>query len=195
MKLPHPFIVIICLFCVSCSQAPSDIGGEVVFDMNQFCKHNGQCETPSEYLIRSSCPYTARCIEGGCYVVCPDFHECETDDYKNIEFSNETEKYLSPHEIVEEVFVRWLEYHRERRSCSLKWIEDFSVSEVQIDEVLPDRIGARVSFDILPTDGKENSWIAGNGVFDGEWIRGKNLFVTIGIEKNTYSILNLETGS
>ncbi|MFA5166255.1 MAG: hypothetical protein WC449_03030 [Candidatus Paceibacterota bacterium] len=35
------------------------------------CKLDGDCETPSEYLIRSNCPYTSICLDTKCVVVCP----------------------------------------------------------------------------------------------------------------------------
>lgn len=194
MKFLKYLIFSFAILCVSCSQDSSDIGGEIVFDMEQFCKHSGQCILPGDYAVRSDCPYMARCIEANCYVVCPDLHSCDEDDYRTMVFENGSEKYLSPHEITEEVFLRWLEYHRERKSCQLSWLEDFSVSSVDVDDVLEDRIEARISFSVLPTSGEASNWMAGNGEIDGEWIREKSLFVTIGIKENTYSLLNLGTG-
>ena len=35
------------------------------------CTAHEQCETPMEYLIQSRCPFTSRCIESRCAVVCP----------------------------------------------------------------------------------------------------------------------------
>jgi hypothetical protein len=35
------------------------------------CGIDDECETPSQYLIQSNCPYTSRCIEQRCTVVCP----------------------------------------------------------------------------------------------------------------------------
>lgn len=37
------------------------------------CDVQSDCETPPEYLIRSSCPYESRCYESQCVVVCPEF--------------------------------------------------------------------------------------------------------------------------
>jgi hypothetical protein len=39
------------------------------------CTAHTDCETPMDYLIRSSCPFGARCIDGACAVVCPLFDE------------------------------------------------------------------------------------------------------------------------
>lgn len=37
------------------------------------CNIDEDCETPGDYLIRSSCPYTSKCLEKKCNVVCPEF--------------------------------------------------------------------------------------------------------------------------
>lgn len=37
------------------------------------CDIDMDCETPDDYLIRSSCPYTTKCLENKCTVVCPIF--------------------------------------------------------------------------------------------------------------------------
>lgn len=45
---------------------------EVVESQNTPCKDKEDCETPPEYLMRSICPYSSRCIENECYTVCPE---------------------------------------------------------------------------------------------------------------------------
>ncbi len=35
------------------------------------CANDNECVTPTAYLIRSNCPFTSRCIENACAVVCP----------------------------------------------------------------------------------------------------------------------------
>ncbi len=35
------------------------------------CQQDSDCETPVDYLTRSSCPYTSKCLENQCAVVCP----------------------------------------------------------------------------------------------------------------------------
>ena len=35
------------------------------------CNIDSDCETPGDYLIRSSCPYTSKCLEKKCSVICP----------------------------------------------------------------------------------------------------------------------------
>lgn len=39
--------------------------------MPTACERHEECETPMEYLIRSSCPFTSLCLENKCTVVCP----------------------------------------------------------------------------------------------------------------------------
>lgn len=36
------------------------------------CKIDNDCKTPGEYLIRSNCPYTSKCIKNKCNVICPN---------------------------------------------------------------------------------------------------------------------------
>ncbi len=38
---------------------------------NVSCNKNSDCETPVEYRMMSRCPYTSKCIENKCNVVCP----------------------------------------------------------------------------------------------------------------------------
>jgi len=35
------------------------------------CSTAADCQTPMDYLVRSSCPFTSACIEGRCAVICP----------------------------------------------------------------------------------------------------------------------------
>ena len=35
------------------------------------CQKNEDCQTPPEYLMRSSCPFTTLCLDKTCVVVCP----------------------------------------------------------------------------------------------------------------------------
>lgn len=44
---------------------------EKVLDIS--CEKDDDCETPVEYLIMSSCPFTSKCIEKKCNVICPNF--------------------------------------------------------------------------------------------------------------------------
>jgi len=47
---------------------------DVVNKTENSCKVDNDCETPGEYLMRSSCPFTSKCIDGTCSVVCPKFN-------------------------------------------------------------------------------------------------------------------------
>lgn len=38
---------------------------------DQSCTSDADCVLPMDYAIRSVCPYTSRCIENKCTVVCP----------------------------------------------------------------------------------------------------------------------------
>lgn len=39
------------------------------------CETSADCETPMDYLIRSSCPFTSVCLQGKCAVACPMIDE------------------------------------------------------------------------------------------------------------------------
>jgi uncharacterized protein len=49
---------------------------------NESCQEDIECKTPGEYLIRSSCPFTSKCIGGKCAVVCPKFNGTGYPDVK-----------------------------------------------------------------------------------------------------------------
>ncbi len=57
-------------FFVGCAQEEEDF--TVVEVLEVECREDVECETPNDYLIRSICPYTSKCIEGQCAVVCPE---------------------------------------------------------------------------------------------------------------------------
>lgn len=66
--------------CVACSEKVNSwILGECYQEytiseiLNDTCKVDKDCETPMNYLLRSSCPYTTKCIDDKCTVVCPVF--------------------------------------------------------------------------------------------------------------------------
>lgn len=44
---------------------------EIAEVTTQSCEQDNDCQTPNEYLIRSSCAYQSRCLVKECVVVCP----------------------------------------------------------------------------------------------------------------------------
>lgn len=52
-------------------QPQSEYRIEKVLDID--CEIDDDCETPWEYLIRSNCPYTSKCLNKKCNVICPKF--------------------------------------------------------------------------------------------------------------------------
>jgi len=38
---------------------------------DESCSLDRECTTPESYLIRSVCPYTSKCIQNRCAVICP----------------------------------------------------------------------------------------------------------------------------
>jgi hypothetical protein len=52
---------------------PESHGFYVEKVLEESCSSDDDCETPMDYLIRSSCPFTSKCLEGRCAVICPNF--------------------------------------------------------------------------------------------------------------------------
>jgi len=50
-----------------------NINYKIEKQLNIQCNDDNDCETPWEYLIRSNCPYTSKCIKDKCNVICPNF--------------------------------------------------------------------------------------------------------------------------
>lgn len=42
------------------------------------CTSDSECQTPMDYLVRSSCPFTSQCIDNACAVVCPMLEDDQT---------------------------------------------------------------------------------------------------------------------
>ena len=51
--------------------------------LNVTCSYDRDCTTPMNYLVRSNCPYTTKCLEGKCTVVCPMFDGQKYPDVKD----------------------------------------------------------------------------------------------------------------
>lgn len=69
------------LLLTACGAEPADEyatenGGPV----GMACRTNADCETPMDYLIRSSCPFASVCLQGTCAVVCPMMDEQPNPD-------------------------------------------------------------------------------------------------------------------
>lgn len=81
--------------CVACSSGEivSYRKGECSYTIAEVtevsCESDDECETPMEYLARSVCPYTSRCIENKCTVVCPEPFEHPSND---VHYCTEEEK-------------------------------------------------------------------------------------------------------
>lgn len=83
-------LIMICLFASGCAELSlvgdrsetkyeGEIGYEIYENLGTECSNDDDCETPMEYLVRSSCPFDARCIADTCQVVCPDYITIQGD--------------------------------------------------------------------------------------------------------------------
>lgn len=77
MKIVRLLSLICLTTLAACSTSPEVRMKEPSVEGNPgaACKTHADCETPMDYLIRSSCPFTSTCIDGFCAVTCPMFTE------------------------------------------------------------------------------------------------------------------------
>jgi putative hemolysin len=61
--------------------------------LNDTCLTDQDCETPVNYLLRSNCPYTTKCLENKCAVVCPTFTKGQ---YANVKECSTCPQYSAP---------------------------------------------------------------------------------------------------
>jgi hypothetical protein len=41
--------------------------------LDDACNLDSDCQTPFEYQIDSRCPFTTKCLENKCTLICPEF--------------------------------------------------------------------------------------------------------------------------
>ena len=74
-------------------------------------------------------------------------------------------------------------------------LESVKVNQIKHDENTLWQNVWRVEFDILPCDGKEDEWIAGNGrLEDSGWIRDKSLFIELSLKDGKIEVEIIGTG-
>lgn len=56
---------------------------EIAQMTNITCEQDEQCETPGEFLILSHCPYTSKCIDNQCAVICPQPFKLQQNQLNN----------------------------------------------------------------------------------------------------------------
>ena len=74
--------VIAILFVLLATQSPPQPTLEVFQDSENYqiekvlekaCGLDSDCQTPFEYQIDSRCPFTTKCLESKCTLICPEF--------------------------------------------------------------------------------------------------------------------------
>jgi hypothetical protein len=55
------------------TQKIEKIGYQIEKTTDVACVVDSDCVTPGEYLMMSRCPFTSKCLDGKCAVVCPNF--------------------------------------------------------------------------------------------------------------------------
>lgn len=72
MKTKIILLLTISALFAGCVQEEADEKFTVVEIMNESCTADSECVTPEGYLARSVCPYTSKCIDNQCTVICPE---------------------------------------------------------------------------------------------------------------------------
>ncbi|MBU4341863.1 MAG: serpin family protein, partial [Candidatus Altiarchaeota archaeon] len=72
MKTKIILLLAISALFAGCVQEEADEKFTVVEILNESCTADSQCITPEGYLARSVCPYTSKCIDNQCTVICPE---------------------------------------------------------------------------------------------------------------------------
>lgn len=60
------------LTLMSASEKNSLAGYKVEEFLGTTCQEDKDCRLPFDYALQSRCAFVAKCISGGCAVVCPD---------------------------------------------------------------------------------------------------------------------------
>lgn len=55
-----------------CVAIPEGAGEILKGNTGASCDSHEDCDTPMDYLTRSSCPFVSMCVDGKCAVTCPD---------------------------------------------------------------------------------------------------------------------------
>jgi len=114
-------------------------------------------------------------------------------DYKP-SLSFEEAKGLTQQEIAYQIMDKWLSHHLSRRVCKRIRLQDYRIQkDIGIVEERETGFVATVLFSVKPT-AAYSDWIAGNGVFEGGWVRHKFLFVTIIQTDKGYALEGAGTG-
>lgn len=57
--------------CGKTEQKPVVSNYRIEATTTSACQIDNDCVTPGEYLIRSNCPYTSKCVKNKCAIICP----------------------------------------------------------------------------------------------------------------------------
>lgn len=129
----------ICIFASGCddlslvgekseTKYQGEIGYEIYENLGTECSVDDDCETPMEYLVRSSCPFDARCIAETCQVVCPNYITIE-GDVTTEDFSEEfVEEAYKGSEKASEIAIDYIKKSEE--------YVDYGISDIKVEDLL-----------------------------------------------------------
>ncbi len=88
---------------------------------------------------------------------------------------------------------KWLDYHKNCKSCPRKWIQDYKINETVLVNKKDKMI--KIDFDVkVDTEEAKVYWSAGNGkIEDNGWIKNDIIFIKVYHKDNIYRIKGLGT--
>jgi hypothetical protein len=76
-----------------CAGSAAEVNYNITKVLNDTCSVDRNCTTPISYLVQSNCPYTTKCINSRCTVVCPIF---DGTRYPNVKDCSSCPQYIPP---------------------------------------------------------------------------------------------------
>lgn len=112
---------------------------------DEICKGDADCMLPFEYAILSHCPYTSKCVDNVCMIICPEFPQ-QYDELVPLDIKIETpeieevEEEIVEEDIFEEVSAypsemnaiangEWETYRSEKYGVEFGYPAEFEIAE------------------------------------------------------------------
>ncbi|HHX63606.1 MAG TPA: hypothetical protein GX702_01825 [Chloroflexi bacterium] len=102
---------------------------------------------------------------------------------------------MPPETVARTLIDRYLHHYTTGPMPRRLGLRQYEIHDVDLDRMLDDGFVATVSYSVRPVWTLGNSdWIAGNGVYEGGWVRQKFAFVTIVPHNGGYRWAGMGTG-
>jgi hypothetical protein len=81
----------------SSNKKSSNSNYSIIEITNEKCSLDNDCQTPFEYLIQSSCPYSSKCLDKICVIICPNFVNSDWQKISQAIFDCEVKSVMQAH--------------------------------------------------------------------------------------------------